>query len=247
MTFDPESIYRRHISGFQVDQLPTGRLPARSPIEGKQVRIEPLDPAFHGSDLYQASHDSAEARRIWDYLPWGPWKEPNDFETWLRELAGSFDFIWYAFRSKGDGRAKGMACYFDIVPAQGVIEIGGIWFGPDMQRTRAATETLFLMMSYAMDDLRYRRLQWRCNALNEKSRVAARRLGFQFEGIFYNQMIVKGKNRDTAWYAVLDQDWPEIREIFNIWLDDSNFSQDDIAKQSLSTLMLKRNGRSQET
>ncbi len=139
-----------------------------------------------------------------------------------------------------------MACYFDIVPAQGVIEIGGIWISPDMQRTRAATETLFLMMSYAMDDLRYRRLQWRCNALNEKSRIAARRLGFRFEGIFYNHMIVKGKNRDTAWYAIVDQDWPEIREIFQEWLDDANFSQDNTARQALSALMQKRNGQSQE-
>ncbi len=143
-------------------------------------------------------------------------------------------------RSKRDGRAKGMACYLDIVPVQGVIEIGGIWFSPDMQRTRAATETLFLMMSYAMDELCYRRLQWRCNALNERSRSAARRLGFRFEGIFYNHMIVKGKNRDTAWYSIIDQDWPEIREIFREWLGEENFDQDDVARQSLSTLMQNR-------
>ena len=241
MAFDLEEAHRRPISGNHVDQLPRGRLPARSPIEGRQVRIEPLDPDLHASELYQASHDSAEARRIWDYLPWGPWQELNGFESWLRELAGSTSFIWNVFRSRRDGRANGMGCYFDIEPAQGVIEIGGIWFSPDMQRTRAATETLFLMMSYVMDDLRYRRLQWRCNALNERSRSAARRLGFRFEGIFYNHMIVKGKNRDTAWYSLIDQEWSEIREIFQAWLNDANFSENDIAKQSLSALMQKRN------
>ena len=198
------------------------------------------------AELYQASHDTVEARRIWDYLPWGPWDEPDGFEAWLRQWAGSFDFIWYAFRDKRDGRAKGMACYFDIVPAQGVIEIGGIWFSPDMQRTRAATETLFLMMSYAMDDLRYRRLQWRCNALNEKSRAAARRLGFRFEGIFYNHMIVKGQNRDTAWYAIVEDEWPLIRGIFREWLDEANFGRDDIAKQPLSAMMRKRDGKQKD-
>jgi RimJ/RimL family protein N-acetyltransferase len=240
MAFDQEEAYRRKISGNNVDQLPSGRLPARSPIEGRQVRIESLDPDLHASELYQASHDSAEARRIWDYLPWGPWQELNGFESWLRELAGSTSFIWNVFRSRRDGRAKGMACYFDIEPAQGVIEIGGIWFSPDMQRTRAATETLFLMMSYVMDDLHYRRLQWRCNALNERSRNAARRLGFRFEGIFYNHMIVKAKNRDTAWYSIIDQDWSEISEIFREWLSEQNFDQDGVARQSLSTLMQKR-------
>lgn len=240
MAFDSEEAYRRPVAGNKVMQLPKGLVPARSEIDGKTVRIEPLNPILHGAELYQASHDSDEARRIWDYLPWGPWLEEAGFEYWLNGLASSLDFIWYAFRSKRDGRANGMACYFDILPTQGVIEMGGIWFSSDMQRTRAATETLYLMMSYAMDDLGYRRLQWRCNSLNEKSRAAARRLGFRFEGIFYNHMIVKGHNRDTAWYSLLDQDWPEIQAIFQKWLDDTNFDQDDVARESLSDLMQGR-------
>ena len=240
MVKDTEDIYRRPILGHRLDRLPSGRLPARTPIEGTLVRIEPLNPEVHTSELYQASHDTAEARHIWDYLPWGPWEEPDDFGSWLRALAGSPDFIWSAFRTKHDGRAKGMACYLDIAPDQGVIEIGGIWFSPDMQRTRAATETLFMMMSYAMDDLRYRQLQWRCNALNERSRSAARRLGFRFEGIFYSHMIVKGHNRDTAWYSITDQDWPVLRDIFQQWLNDDNFAQDDVAQCSLSDLMRNR-------
>lgn len=246
MAFDPEKAHRRPISGDAVARLPSGRLPARSPIDGNLVRIEALDPENHAGDLYQASHASEAARRIWTYLPWGPWPDQDSFAAWLRGLAGSSEFIWYAFRSKADGRAQGMACYFDFVASDGVIEIGGIWFSPEMQRTRAATETSFLMMSYVMDDLGYRRLQWRCNALNERSRSAARRLGFRFEGIFYRHMIVKGMNRDTAWYAITDQDWPHVRGVFEAWLEDANFGADGPAKQSLSALMGQRPGNDRE-
>src|SRR6266481_2853814 len=122
----------------------------------------------------------------------------------------------------------------------GVIEIGGIWFSPTLQRTRAATEALFLLLSYAMDELRYRRMQWRCNALNDKSRNAARRLGFRFEGIFYNHMVVKDRNRDTAWYSILDGEWPEVRSIIQGWLDDENFDPDGRARRSLSAMMTQR-------
>ncbi len=247
MAFDSEQAHRRWISGDAVARLPSGRLPARSPIDGDRVRIEPLDPAIHAGDLYQASHGSDAARQIWDYLPWGPWPDQDLFATWLKGLAGSSEFIWYAFRSPVNGRAQGMACYFDFAPADGVIEIGGIWFSPEMQRTRAATETAFLLMSYVMDDLGYRRLQWRCNARNEKSRAAARRLGFRFEGIFYRHMIVKGMNRDTAWYAITEEDWPEVRGVFETWLTDANFDADGMARHSLSALMGQRTGNGPET
>ncbi len=133
-----------------------------------------------------------------------------------------------------------MAGYLDVQPTQGVIEIGGIWFAPDMQRTRAATEALFLMLDYAMTDLTYRRMQWRCNALNQKSRNAAVRLGFKYEGIFYNHMIYKGLNRDTAWYSLLDTDWPEVRLILKAWLSEGNFDDDGNARDSLTELMSKR-------
>jgi len=119
-------------------------------------------------------------------------------------------------------------------------EIGSIWFGLTLRRTRSATESIYLMLRYAMDDLGYRRMQWRCNALNAASRVAARRLGFRFEGIFYNHMIFKGRNRDTAWYSILDDEWPEVRKIMERWLAPSNFDQDGMAKTSLAALMEKR-------
>ena len=133
-----------------------------------------------------------------------------------------------------------MAGYLDIHPLDGVIEIGGIWCAPELQRTRAATEALFLLLSYAMDDLGYRRMQWRCNSLNVKSRNAARRLGVRVEGVFYNHMLSKGRNRDTAWYSILDDEWPEVRQIIAGWLDDGNFDASGNARRSLSELMQQR-------
>ena len=128
----------------------------------------------------------------------------------------------------------------DIHAGNGVIEIGYIWFSPALQRTRAATEALYLMLDHAMTTLRYRRMQWRCNALNQKSRSAARRLGFRYEGTFYNHLIYKGLNRDTAWYSILDDEWPEVKVILQTWLDTSNFGPDGLAKQSLTSLMSQR-------
>jgi RimJ/RimL family protein N-acetyltransferase len=135
---------------------------------------------------------------------------------------------------------EGQTSYLDIQPEQGVIEIGAIWFGLGLRRTRAATEALYLMLRAAMDDLRYRRMQWRCNALNAASRGAARRLGFRFEGVFYNHMITKGLNRDTAWYSILDDEWPEVRSILQAWLAPSNFDESGRAKTSLTELMRNR-------
>jgi RimJ/RimL family protein N-acetyltransferase len=138
------------------------------------------------------------------------------------------------------GKACGQTSFLDIQPEHGVIEVGSIWFSLTLQRTRSATEAMYLMLRYAMDDLGYRRMQWRCNALNAASRAAARRLGFRFEGIFYNHMIFKGRNRDTAWYSILDDEWPEVRKIMERWLAPSNFDQDGKANTSLAALMEER-------
>src|SRR5262245_46522546 len=138
------------------------------------------------------------------------------------------------------GRPKRSSQAFCVSRPRGVIEIGSIWFGLMLRRTRSATESMYLMLRYAMDDLGYRRMQWRCNALNSASRAAARRLGFRFEGIFYNHMIFKGRNRDTAWYSILDDEWSEVREIMERWLAPSNFDQDGTAKTSLGALMDER-------
>jgi RimJ/RimL family protein N-acetyltransferase len=168
------------------------------------------------------------------------WKSEAEYTSVLREQTASHDRIYYAVRMASGGKACGQICFLDIQAEQGVIEIGAIWFGLTLRRTRSATESMYLMLRYAMDDLGYRRMQWRCNALNANSRAAARRLGFRFEGIFHNHMIFKGQNRDTAWYSILDDEWPEVREILGRWLAPGNFDQDGIAKTSLAALMEER-------
>jgi len=202
--------------------------------------LEPLDAARHARDLFEVSHGSEAALRIWDYLPWGPWNSEEEYTTVLRQQSARHDQVYYAIRLSSGGKACGQTSFLDIQPEMGVIEIGSIWFGLTLQRTRSATESLYLMLRYGMDDLGYRRMQWRCNALNKASRAAARRLGFRFEGIFYNHMIFKGRNRDTAWYSILDDEWPEVGKIMEQWLAPSNFDQDGKAKSSLTALMGER-------
>lgn len=213
--------------------------PAREPLEGRFIRLEPLDPELHAAPLFHASHGCAEARRIWDYLPIGPFPDEESFRAALHAGAKR-DWVTFALRPQGSDEPCGMASYLDIDPAHGVIEIGGLWFAPSLQRTRAATEALFLMLSHALDDLSYRRMQWRANAFNERSRRAAQRLGFRFEGVFHQHMVVKGANRDTAWFSILDREWPEIRGVIEGWLADDNFDAQGCARSSLGERMRTR-------
>jgi RimJ/RimL family protein N-acetyltransferase len=226
----------RTISGEPVREMPSGIAPERRHLEGPRVVLEPLDPARHGESLYAASHDSEQAKRVWTYLPDGPFEDATSFGRWVERMASEPDRIFFAFRDKQSRRIGGMATYFEIRPVMGSIEIGYIWFSPFLQRTAQSTEALFLMLRYAFDDLKYRRVQWRCNALNETSRAAALRLGFTFEGIFHQHMVVKGHNRDTAWYSILDHEWPRIRGNFEVWLAPSNFDNGGRQLQSLSGL-----------
>ena len=237
---DTEHPYPRPLSGAKVGRLPSALVPARTTLVGRHVTLEPLDAARHGGDLFEASHGSESAIQIWDYLPWGPWKSETEFADALRQQTASHDRVYYAVRMASGGKAYGQICFLDIQPENGVIEIGAIWFGLTLRRTRTATESMYLMLRYAMDDLGYRRMQWRCKALNAASRAAARRLGFRFEGIFHNHMIFKGRNRDTAWYSILDDEWPEVRKILERWLAPGNFDQDGTAKTSLAALMEER-------
>jgi RimJ/RimL family protein N-acetyltransferase len=205
-------------------------------LTGTAVRLEPLDPARHAASLYRVGHATEAALQSWEYLPRGPFATEEALRDQLRGFAAALDFVFDAVCDPATGEAVGMATYLDIQPRAGVIEIGGIWFAPAFQRSRAATEAMFLMLAYAMDDLGYRRMQWRCNALNEKSRTAARRLGFRFEGIWFNHMIVKGRNRDTAWYSILDTEWPAIRTAIKAWLDPANFDAAGVQLQSLAAM-----------
>ena len=232
--------FSRTVTGAKVERVPSAMVPARAPIVGRYVRLEPLSAERHAAELYRASHGDEEALRIWTYLPTGPWPSLAAYTAALREQSAAFDRIFYALRPAEGGPVAGQASYLDIHPQNGVIEIGSIWFGATLRRTRAATEALYLLIRYAMDDLGYRRMQWRCNAENAASRNAARRLGFRFEGISYRHMIYKGKNRDTAWYSILGEEWPELRAIFEAWLQPANFDAHGTAKVSLSQMMQQR-------
>lgn len=194
-------------------------VPQKDVREGNYVRIEPVDPTRHAEDLFALSqgHDA-----IWTYLGYGPFADLASFRTWLSGCAQSSDPLFVTIVDKATGRASGMASFLRITPADGVIEIGHIWIAPAIQRTRQATEAIFLLMREAFD-LGYRRLEWKCNALNAPSRRAALRFGFTFEGIFRQHMIVKGRNRDTAWFAMMDHEWPRIRAAFETWLAPANF------------------------
>ena len=209
--------------------------PARAPIVGQRATLEPVDPARHTEGLFRAGHDGEGAAAIWDYLAYGPFPDAAAYGTWLEAAARSGDPLYFAIRLD-DGRPAGIVSYLNIHPGNASIEIGHIWLAPFLQRTPAATEALFLAMRAAFDELGYRRLEWKCNALNQKSRAAALRLGFAFEGIFYRHMIVKGRNRDTAWFSLLAEEWPLVRDCFETWLDPANFDAEGGQKTSLGKL-----------
>lgn len=236
-----EEIYPRPLSGAVVESLPPALVPSRVPLKGRYVSLEPQNADTHAAGLYEAGHSTKQGLRIWDYLTYGPWSDIESYKATLRAQSSSFDPVFYSIISSETGKACGQASFLDINAQNGVIEIGHIWFGPELQQTPGGTEALYLMLCYAMDDLKYRRMQWRCNSLNEKSRQAARRLGFRFEGIFYNHLIFKGKNRDTTWYSILDDEWPEVRAVIAAWLDSTNFTNEKVMpKTSLFQMMSKR-------
>jgi RimJ/RimL family protein N-acetyltransferase len=184
------------------------------------VRLEPFDASAHEQALYESLHDDAGDPRLWDYLPYGPFTR-EEWHEWFAASCASRDPLFFALLV--DGVPLGQASYLRIEPEHGVIEIGHIALGPELQRTPAATEAMYLLARHAFDDLGYRRLEWKCDALNARSRRAAERLGFTFEGIFRQHMIVKGRNRDSAWFSIIDREWPERRAAFEAWLDPANF------------------------
>jgi RimJ/RimL family protein N-acetyltransferase len=226
----------RELSKDPVDPLPPSIYPSRRPFEGRYCVIEPVDARVHGSGLFAAGHEDDLALALWDYLPYGPFSSESAFDIWLRGCSASSDPIFFAIRDRSRDRFEGMASIMEIDPPAGTVEIGHIWFAPPLQRSRAATESLFLFMTYLLDDLEYRRLQWKCDAANQASRNAAHRLGFEFEGVLYHHRIPKGRNRDTAFFSILDYEWPLIRENFERWISPENFDEDGRQKVSLGDL-----------
>jgi RimJ/RimL family protein N-acetyltransferase len=207
--------------------------PAHRPLPGTRVRLEPLDPARHADDLLAAA---AGDPRLWDHLPYGPFAGAEELRGWLAERAASTDPLFLTIVDLASGRAAGVVSYLRIEPDHGCIEIGHIWFGAPLQRTPAATETVYLLARHAFDDLGNRRLEWKCDAANARSRRAAERFGFTFEGVFRRHMIVKGRNRDTAWFSLLDSEWPAARAAFEAWLSPENFDADGRQRSALAAL-----------
>jgi RimJ/RimL family protein N-acetyltransferase len=191
-------------------------------LRGGQVLLRPVDPAADAEPLYAESHPPASDAGLWTYMFAGPYPDAAALEADLRVMAVSRDPLYFTLVRLPEERPAGMAGYARIKPEHGVIEIGGIWFGASLRRSVAATEVIYLLAAHVFDELGYRRLEWKCDALNAASRRAAVRFGFTFEGIFRQHMVVKGRNRDTAWYAITDREWPEIRAAFQVWLSPEN-------------------------
>jgi len=220
--------------GAQVDPAPAKR-PEHTALEGRMVTIAALDPEVHAEALYDSTHGQGK-EQLWLYMSEGPFPDRASFDAKLRQKAVSEDPLFFAILDKASGQAAGYAAYLRIEPAHRCIEVGSILYTPAFQRTPAATEAMYLMARHVFEDLGYRRYEWKCDTLNARSRRAALRLGFSFEGIFLQHMIIKGRNRDTAWFAMLDSEWPARRANFERWLAPSNFDAAGRQKVSLSAL-----------
>ena len=210
--------------------------PQAAVLEGRWCRLERLDPIRHGDSLYEASAAEGADERF-RYLFEPPPADRAEFDAWAARAAAGEDPLFYAVIDPATGRAEGRQALMRITPEHGVIEIGSILWGPRIARTRIATEALYLFARHAFDDLAYRRFEWKCDALNEPSRSAALRFGFAFEGIFRRHMVVKGRNRDTAWFAITDTDWPRIRAGMERWLDAGNFDAAGRQRQKLGDML----------
>ncbi len=202
--------------------------PAAEPIDGRTVRLEPLDPSVHGPELFAAFAGASDS--LWTYMNVGPFSGYPDFRSTLDAIMSYPQWVCFAFVVGGN--SLGFASYLRIAPAQGAIEIGSIALAPALQRTTPATEGLFLMIRHCFE-LGYRRCEWKCDDLNEPSRRAATRLGFTYEGTFRQALVYKQRNRDTAWYAILDTQWPALEASFLQWLAPENFNGDGKQRQSL--------------
>lgn len=227
--------------GFPVSDWKPPILPAKETMNGKFCRLEPLDPDAHSRELYEANSLDRQGR-MWTYLPYGPFETYSDYREWMEKDCRSNDPLFFTIFENSTNKAVGLASYAEISPNAGAIEVGHLAYSPLLQRTIASTEAMYLMMENAFR-LGYRRYQWRCNALNAPSFSAAQRLGLSFEGIFRQANVLKGRSRDTAWFAAIDAEWPDIQNAFLQWMSSENFDENGVQKIGLSALtdsILKR-------
>jgi RimJ/RimL family protein N-acetyltransferase len=227
---DPDLLDRA--LGPRLNWTPVPR-PDGATLAGRSVSLQHLDTAAHADALYRASHGEDSDPLLWLYMGSGPFNTLEEYRTSVERNSISTDPLFYAIIPAGKN-AAGQASYLRIDPDNGVIEIGHIWFGSSLQRSRAATEAIYLLAKHAFDELGYRRLEWKCNARNDRSRRAAKRLGFTYEGTFRNAVVVRDRNRDTAWFSITKEEWAPIRTAFETWLSDDNFDADGRQRRSLS-------------
>jgi RimJ/RimL family protein N-acetyltransferase len=226
--------------GPLVDSHPAKR-PERVTLEGRWITLAPLDPEKHAEALYEGSNGDAARETVWTYLFDGPYRSLDEFRAAIELKARSADPLFFAVIDNASGRVVGYQTLMRIDVANRVIEVGNVMYTPPMQRTVGATEAQYLFAKHVFDELGYRRYEWKCNAFNAPSRRAAERFGFTFEGIFRQHMIVKGRNRDTAWFAMIDSEWPARKAAYERWLEPGNFDRQGRQKLRLSELMPKGN------
>ena len=220
--------------GYSMQDWTASKLPSRSGMSGQYCRLEPLDIKLHADDLYEA-YGKDQDQGNWTYLPYGPFENKSDFVTWLDATSLGDDPLFYTVIDLKTNKAVGVATYLRINPKDGVIEVGHIHFSPLMQQTPLSTEAMYLMMRRVFCELGYRRYEWKCDSLNGPSRAAALRLGFEFEGVFRQLTMYKGRNRDTAWFSIIDKEWQRLETAFKAWLDPQNFNETGKQRSSLSS------------
>jgi RimJ/RimL family protein N-acetyltransferase len=205
-----------------------------TPMHGRTCNVVPLQ-TEHSAALH-AAFSADTTGTLWTYMPEGPFKTEADYTTWVQNAVTSHDPLFFAITDKTNDTPVGVASFLRIQPANGVAEVGYITFSPALQQTVMATEAMYLMMHRIFDELGYRRYEWKCDALNAASRTAAVRLGFNYDGLFKQALVYKGRNRDTAWFSVLDTDWPTIRSAFEKWCAPENFDAQGAQKRSLGDI-----------
>jgi RimJ/RimL family protein N-acetyltransferase len=233
-----DELQRNHLGQTVGDPVPgwsSRPPPPRTPVRGRFCTVEPLDAERHTADLFAANAEDREGR-IWTYYPYGPFAELGEYRRWVDGACADPQRLFHAICDNATGKAVGVAAYLNLQTAVGSVEVGSLVFSPRLQRKPAATEAMYLMMRRVFDELGYRRYEWKCDSLNAPSRAAAGRYGFQYEGLFRQATITRGRNRDTTWFSILDSEWPAIRAAFEAWLDPANFDAAGRQKRTLASL-----------
>lgn len=221
-------------TGFDLARWKPVTPPEREIIHGQFCRLEPIDPLRHANDLFEA-YSLDKNGSLWTYMAYGPFQSREDYSAWMASFCLRDDPQFFAIIDEQLQKAVGVASYLRVNPAHGVIEVGNLCYSSLLSRKPAATEAMYLMMKHAFES-GYRRYEWKCDALNAASRSAAQRLGFSYEGTFRQALVIKGRNRDTAWYAAIDKDWPQLNQAFDQWLSSANFDAEGRQRVSLSKL-----------